>query len=154
MKFALIKLKNMTVEIKCPPHPFQAAERAAEKQNDRDIKITNPNPANISTIFFWEITQRHCRPRREILSKHRHERSLSLWKPHKTQKMETIFLCKSDLTSLRGWPKSHKGSSQISHLYISETEESCLAFPPQLCVLEDAFLSPMYPKHTHTHFLN
>lgn len=55
MKFALIKLKNMTVEIKCPPHPFQAAERAAEKQNDRDIKITNPNPANISTIFFGRL---------------------------------------------------------------------------------------------------
>lgn len=55
MKFALIKLKNMTVEIKRPPHPFQAAERAAEKQNDRDIKITNPNPANISTIFFGRL---------------------------------------------------------------------------------------------------
>lgn len=51
----MIKLKNMTVEIKCPPHPFQAAKRAAEKQNDRDIKITNPNPANISTIIFGRL---------------------------------------------------------------------------------------------------
>lgn len=55
MKFALIKLKNMSLEIKCPPCPFQAAGRAAEKQNDKDIKITNPNPANISTIFFGRL---------------------------------------------------------------------------------------------------
>lgn len=55
MKFALIKLKNMTVEIKCPPRPFQAAERAAEKQNDKDVKITNPEPANISLIFFARL---------------------------------------------------------------------------------------------------
>jgi len=55
VKFALIKLKNMTLEIKCPPCPFQAAERAAEKQNDKDIKITNPNPANISAIFFGRL---------------------------------------------------------------------------------------------------
>ena len=55
MKFALIKLKNMSLEVKCPPRPFQAAERAAEKQNDKDIKITNPNPANIITIFFGRL---------------------------------------------------------------------------------------------------
>lgn len=55
MKFALIKLKNMTLEIKCPPRPFrQQEERAAEKQNDKDIKITNPNPANISAIFWGD----------------------------------------------------------------------------------------------------
>lgn len=51
----MIKLKNMTLEIKCPLRPFQAAERAAEKQNDKDIKITNPNPTNISTIFFARL---------------------------------------------------------------------------------------------------
>lgn len=115
MKFALIKFKNMTLEIKCPPCPFQAAERAAEKQNDKDIKITNPNPANISAIFFGEITRHHGGPRGEILSKHQQERFCSLRKPHKNQKMDKIFLCKSHLTSPRGWPRSHKGSSSISH---------------------------------------
>lgn len=87
----MIELKYMTLEIKCPPRPFQAAERAAEKQNDKHIKITNPNPANISTIFFGRlhgITVGHA----EKSSQSTNRRGFcSLKKPHKNQKMDKNF---------------------------------------------------------------
>lgn len=141
----------MTLEIKCPPRPFQAAERAAEKRNDKDIKITNPNPANISIIFFerlHSVTVGHAE--KSSLSTNR--RGFAHWgSPIKTRKWIKFSFAKAIWLHSGVGPETTRDQVKFPVCaYQKKKKKSCSL--PQLFLKADPYSSPNFSTHTTLYY--
>lgn len=141
----------MTLEIKCPPRPFQEAERAAEKQNDKDIKITNPNPANISTIFFGRlhsVTVGHAE--KSSLSTNR--RGFAHWgSPIKTRKWIKFSFAKAIWLHSGVGPETTRDQVKFPICVFQKRKKAAHLPSPTRCILKLTPVPLIYPLHTHTH---